>query len=116
MAMEAKDGGAAALEMVTFTIIIDDIVFPDGRTAMACLGGGGDSHTRHSLPFLSQFASFSSTSPLFVHFRFFDCGILAVPRDSHCSKRFSLLFWYYFFVFLSGLQDFLSSSYCWCEI
>jgi sugar/nucleoside kinase (ribokinase family) len=35
------DGGSAIMEMVTFTIIIDDIVFPDGRTSMACLGGGG---------------------------------------------------------------------------
>ncbi|XP_024545143.1 uncharacterized protein C16C9.01c [Selaginella moellendorffii] len=31
----------AELEMVTFTIIVDDIVYPDGRTAMALLGGGG---------------------------------------------------------------------------
>jgi hypothetical protein len=27
--------------MVTFTIIVDDIVYPDGHSAMACLGGGG---------------------------------------------------------------------------
>ncbi|KAG0577584.1 hypothetical protein KC19_5G166500 [Ceratodon purpureus] len=39
MAMANSDD--AALELVTFTIIIDDIVFPDGRTSMACLGGGG---------------------------------------------------------------------------
>lgn len=34
---------AAAMEMdmVTFTVIVDDIVYPDGHTAMACLGGGG---------------------------------------------------------------------------
>lgn len=30
-----------AMEMVTFTIIVDDIVYPDGHSAMACLGGGG---------------------------------------------------------------------------
>lgn len=29
------------MDFVTFTIIIDDIVFPDGRTAMGVLGGGG---------------------------------------------------------------------------
>ncbi|KAL3700793.1 hypothetical protein R1sor_018815 [Riccia sorocarpa] len=29
------------MEFVTFTIIIDDIVYPDGHTAMCCLGGGG---------------------------------------------------------------------------
>ncbi len=29
------------MEMVTFTIIVDDIVYPDGHSAMACLGGGG---------------------------------------------------------------------------
>jgi hypothetical protein len=36
-------GAAAAMEMdmVTFTVIVDDIVYPDGHTAMACLGGGG---------------------------------------------------------------------------
>lgn len=32
-----------AMEMVTFTIIVDDIVYPDGHSAMACLGGGGAS-------------------------------------------------------------------------
>lgn len=32
---------AAAMELVTFTVIIDDIAFPDGRTSMGCLGGGG---------------------------------------------------------------------------
>jgi hypothetical protein len=31
------------MEMVTFTIIVDDIVYPDGHSAMACLGGGGAS-------------------------------------------------------------------------
>lgn len=30
-----------AIDLVTFYIIIDDIVFSDGRTAMAMLGGGG---------------------------------------------------------------------------
>lgn len=29
------------IEFVTFALIIDDIVFPDGRTAMRILGGGG---------------------------------------------------------------------------
>jgi hypothetical protein len=32
---------AAPLDVVCFTLIVDDIVFPDGTTAMACLGGGG---------------------------------------------------------------------------
>lgn len=30
-----------AINLVTFSLIIDDIVFPDGRTAMGLLGGGG---------------------------------------------------------------------------
>lgn len=30
-----------ALEMVTFSAIMDDIIFPDGRASRACLGGGG---------------------------------------------------------------------------
>lgn len=29
------------LELVCFTLIVDDIVFPDGRTCMEVLGGGG---------------------------------------------------------------------------
>ncbi|KAH9297705.1 hypothetical protein KI387_029387, partial [Taxus chinensis] len=29
------------MDLVTFTVIIDDIVYPDGHTCMACLGGGG---------------------------------------------------------------------------
>ena len=29
------------IELVTFSLIIDDIVFPDGKTAMGQLGGGG---------------------------------------------------------------------------
>lgn len=29
------------MDFVTFTIIVDDIVYPDGRTIMASLGGGG---------------------------------------------------------------------------
>lgn len=33
---------AAALDAVCFTFIVDDIVFPDGRTLMGVLGGGGD--------------------------------------------------------------------------
>ena len=32
---------AAGLDMVAFTLIVDDIVYPDGRTGMAVLGGGG---------------------------------------------------------------------------
>ena len=31
----------AALSCVCFTVILDDIVFPDGRTLMGVLGGGG---------------------------------------------------------------------------
>jgi hypothetical protein len=30
-----------ALDAVCFTLIVDDIVFPDGATAMGVLGGGG---------------------------------------------------------------------------
>ena len=29
------------MDFVTFSLIIDDIVFPDGKTAMGTLGGGG---------------------------------------------------------------------------
>ena len=29
------------MDFVTFSLIIDDIVFPDGQTAMGVLGGGG---------------------------------------------------------------------------
>ena len=29
------------IDFVTFSLIIDDIVFPDGQTAMGVLGGGG---------------------------------------------------------------------------
>jgi hypothetical protein len=29
------------MDFVTFALIIDDLVFPDGRTMMAVLGGGG---------------------------------------------------------------------------
>lgn len=32
-----------ALDCVCFTLIIDDIVLPDGRTCMQQLGGGGES-------------------------------------------------------------------------
>lgn len=31
-----------AMEMVTFSAIVDDIIFPDGRASVACLGGGGE--------------------------------------------------------------------------
>ena len=43
-------GGVAddALACVCFTVIIDDIVFPDGRTLMGALGGGGAHlHVQH---------------------------------------------------------------------
>jgi sugar/nucleoside kinase (ribokinase family) len=33
--------GGAFLDFVGFTLIVDDIVFPDGHTEMALLGGGG---------------------------------------------------------------------------
>lgn len=29
------------MDMVTFIVVVDDIVFPDGHSCMACLGGGG---------------------------------------------------------------------------
>ena len=29
------------MNFITFSLIIDDIVFPDGQTAMGVLGGGG---------------------------------------------------------------------------
>ncbi|XP_057870295.2 uncharacterized protein C16C9.01c [Cryptomeria japonica] len=29
------------MDLVTFNVIVDDIVYPDGHTCMACLGGGG---------------------------------------------------------------------------
>ncbi len=32
------------IDFVTFSLIIDDIVFPDGQTAMGMLGGGGLFH------------------------------------------------------------------------
>lgn len=32
---------AEELELVCFTLIIDDVVFPDGSTRMQLLGGGG---------------------------------------------------------------------------
>lgn len=39
----ATDGeSGAALDAVCFTFIVDDIVFPDGRTLMGVLGGGGE--------------------------------------------------------------------------
>jgi hypothetical protein len=41
-AAAAPPGGAlTALDAVCFTLIVDDIVFPDGATAMGVLGGGG---------------------------------------------------------------------------
>ena len=30
------------MEVVSFTLMIDDIVFPDGATCMGCAGGGGE--------------------------------------------------------------------------
>lgn len=35
---------SAALDAVCFTFIVDDIVFPDGKTLMGVLGGGGGAH------------------------------------------------------------------------
>jgi hypothetical protein len=31
----------APIDFVAFSLILDDLVFPDGRTAMGVLGGGG---------------------------------------------------------------------------
>ena len=31
----------AGLDAVAFTLIVDDLVYPDGRTLMGVLGGGG---------------------------------------------------------------------------
>lgn len=39
--MIADDRPMTTVNFVTFALIIDDIVFPDGRTAMGVLGGGG---------------------------------------------------------------------------
>jgi len=39
--MAATTENARPLDFVCFTLIIDDIVFPDGNTEMALLGGGG---------------------------------------------------------------------------
>ena len=36
-----RAGGSAGLDAVSFTLIIDDIIYPDGRTLMGVLGGGG---------------------------------------------------------------------------
>lgn len=36
-----KSSDAEAVELVAFGVILDDIVFPDGRTSMGVLGGGG---------------------------------------------------------------------------
>jgi sugar/nucleoside kinase (ribokinase family) len=41
MEIIATDKAGLAVEFVTFSLIIDDIVFPDGQTAMGTLGGGG---------------------------------------------------------------------------
>eukprot|EP00850_Spirogloea_muscicola_P009711 SM000055S18245 [mRNA] locus=s55:226506:229452:- [translate_table: standard] len=41
VANQQGEAEPASLDYVTFTLIVDDIVFPDGRTSMACLGGGG---------------------------------------------------------------------------
>eukprot|EP00850_Spirogloea_muscicola_P007781 SM000040S14793 [mRNA] locus=s40:383663:386627:- [translate_table: standard] len=41
VATQQGEADPASLDYVTFTLIVDDIVFPDGRTSMACLGGGG---------------------------------------------------------------------------
>lgn len=39
--MSADPAAMQQLELVCFTLIVDDIVFPDGRTRMGVLGGGG---------------------------------------------------------------------------
>jgi len=36
-----RTASASGLDAVTFSLIVDDIVHPDGRTTMAALGGGG---------------------------------------------------------------------------
>ncbi len=36
------------MDLVAFTLIVDDMVFPDGSTQMGQLGGGGESSV--SLP------------------------------------------------------------------
>lgn len=41
MERNAVPDSALTVELVTFSLILDDIVFPDGQTAMATLGGGG---------------------------------------------------------------------------
>lgn len=41
MGAEPSASTSNTLECVCFTLIVDDIVFPDGRTAMGVLGGGG---------------------------------------------------------------------------
>jgi hypothetical protein len=36
-----RTASTSGLDAVTFSLIVDDIVHPDGRTTMAALGGGG---------------------------------------------------------------------------
>lgn len=52
------------VDFVTYTLIVDDIVHPDGSTAMACLGGGGYNNNYflifslfHSMPAFVFFTS-----------------------------------------------------------
>ena len=42
-ALDGGGGGAVALapDLVVFTVIVDDLVFPDGTTKMGVMGGGG---------------------------------------------------------------------------
>jgi hypothetical protein len=41
-AMAEQVAVSAALELVAFTLIVDDIVLPSGETVMEALGGGGE--------------------------------------------------------------------------
>ena len=42
------------MELVGFTLIVDDIVYPDGTTRMGVLGGGGTSATLPAKAFASR--------------------------------------------------------------
>jgi hypothetical protein len=62
-----------ALACVCFTVIIDDIVFPDGRTLMGALGGGGANlHVQHSVllkAFTSAFNKEQMCAPMLTFHR-----------------------------------------------
>ena len=38
---ESSPSGPPPLDLVVFTVIVDDLVFADGATRMGVLGGGG---------------------------------------------------------------------------